>query len=637
MILEKNTDAIFSDEAIYEAISFLRSKKNACGDDGIWLRDLEDYWELNGEKIINEIRKGMYKPQIVHEKVIVRADGKHRSISLLSSVDRLLLRVLQQSLQEAFEKEFSQYSFAYQAEKGVIDAVKCAASYIQSGKEYVVELDIKDFFDNIDHERLVEILHQFIKDSKLFVLLEKYIRCTVESDFRMEKKKCGVLQGSSISPVLSNLYLHEFDCWMEQQKYAFVRFADDIRVYVPSMQEGSQVLDKVTRKLAEYKLEINNRKCGIYPAISRYYLGYYFEKRKNEILVKKFQKKQQYIYNKWNTNTLEKIGHEYHIINNGILSRRDYTLLFENPEKKIYIPVETTNAINIYSNVEISSNVLEVLCNKRLDLNIFNKYGVYQGSFYNANQRNRMKCLLKQVEIYQSNDKRLEYAKKMDMASIHNIRCNLRYYQKKKSSDVLQKAILDLGAYIKEMNETNDIDKLLLIEARARQKYYQCLNEILGEPDFYFKFRSRRPPKDEINALISFGNVYLYQKLSQIIHGTSVDIRISFVHSALKRYENLNLDIADIFKPVIVDRVIFRVINKKMITSDEHFTKENDAVFLNAEGKRIFIKELEWKMKQAVTVDGEQYTYERLLHREIHNLEQGILDNVKYKPFKYQM
>lgn len=82
MILEKNTDAIFSDEAIYEAISFLRSKKNACGDDGIWLHDLEDYWELNGEKIINEIRKGMYKPQIVHEKVIVRADGKHRSISL---------------------------------------------------------------------------------------------------------------------------------------------------------------------------------------------------------------------------------------------------------------------------------------------------------------------------------------------------------------------------------------------------------------------------------------------------------------------------------------------------------------------------------------------------------------------------
>lgn len=354
-------------------------------------------------------------------------------------------------------------------------------------------------------------------------------------------------------------------------------------------------------------------------------------------MVKKFQKKQQYIYNKWNTNTLEKIGHEYHIINNGILSRRDYTLLFENPEKKIYIPVETTSAINIYSNVEISSNVLEALCDKRLDLNIFNKYGVYQGSFYNVNQRNQMKCLLKQVEIYQNKDKRLEYAKKMDMASIHNIRCNLRYYQKKKPSDVLQKSILDLGAYIKEMNETNDIDKLLLIEARARQKYYQCFNEILGEPDFYFKFQSRRPPKDEINALISFGNVYLYQELSQIIHGTSVDIRISFVHSALKRYENLNLDIADIFKPVIVDRVIFRVINKKMITSDEHFTKENDVVFLNTEGKRIFIKELEWKMKQAVTVEGEQYTYERLLHREIHNLEQGILDNIKYKPFKYQM
>lgn len=637
MILTKSIETIFSKQQVESAIEFLRTKRNACGDDGIWLHDLEDYWDLNGEKILNEIQRGRYKPQLIHEKVIVRADGKHRSISLLSSVDRLLLRVLQQNLQEAFEKDFSKYSFAYQSGKGVIDAVKCAAAYIQSGKEYVVEIDIKDFFDNIDQEILMEILYRFIKDEKLCILLEQFIKCQIEMDFRIEKKRRGILQGSSISPVLSNLYLNEFDCWMEQQKYTFVRFADDICVYVSSMQEGNQVLDKITRKLEEYKLEINSRKQGIYPAISRYYLGYCFEKRKNEILIKKSQKKQQYLYNKWNTNTLEKIGHNYHIINNGILSRRDYTLLFENPEKKIYIPVETTNAINIYSNVEISSNVLEVLSNKRLDLNIFNKYGVYQGSFYSVNQRNRMNCLLKQVEIYQNKDKRLEYAKKMDMASIHNIRCNIRYYQKKKASSVLQDLIQILGANIKEMNESNDIDKLLLIEARARQKYYQSLNEILGDPKFCFRLRTRRPPKDEINALISFGNVYLYQKLSQIIHGTAVDIRISFVHSALKRYENLNLDIADIFKPIIVDRVIFRMINKKMISADEHFIKEKDAVLLNAEGKRIFIKELEWKMKQAVTVDGEQYTYERLLHREVHNLEQGILGNQKYKPFKYQM
>lgn len=99
---------------------------------------------------------------------------------------------------------------------------------------------------------------------------------------------------------------------------------------------------------------------------------------------------------------------------------------------------------------------------------------------------------------------------------------------------------------------------------------------------FKFTVRSRRPPKDEINAMISFGNVYLYQKIAQMIHRTSVDIRISFVHSAMKRYENLNLDLADIFKPIIVDRVIYTLINKKMIVKDKHFQKEaQGATFLN--------------------------------------------------------
>lgn len=304
----------------------------------------------------------------------------------------------------------------------------------------------------------------------------------------------------------------------------------------------------------------------------------------------------------------------------------------------MYISAETSDAINIYSNVEIDLNFLEMLYDRQLNLNIFNQYGKYIGSFYSANQKNRMRCLIEQVDVYRDLRKRLNYAKKIDMAAIHNLRCNLRYHMKHNPSDALQDAITELSNGICKINRADCIEDILMAEARCRQKYYSCFNKMITNDAFCFTVRSRRPPKDEINAMISFGNVYLYQKIAQIIRRTSLDIRVSFVHSAMQRYENLNLDIADIFKPIIVDRVICMLINKRMVTKEKHFQKEvQGAIFLNREGKEILLQELEHKMNQVMTVNGVRYTYERLIYQEIKNLESSILKKQKYKPFKYRM
>lgn len=187
------------------------------------------------------------------------------------------------------------------------------------------------------------------------------------------------------------------------------------------------------------------------------------------------------------------------------------------------------------------------------------------------------------------------------------------------------------------MKNSNSIEQVLLIEARARQRYYQCFNEMLKGRDFYFIKRTKRPPQDALNAMISFGNVWLYRKIAQMIYRTGVDIRISFVHSAMKRNENLNLDVADIFKPIIVDRVIYTLINKRMISAEKHFEKVGKGVFLNKEGKKIFLQELEYKMKQSIKVGEQKYTYEQIVFQEIRKLEKSLVYDFKYKPFKYQL
>ena len=123
-----------------------------------------------------------------------------------------------------------------------------------------------------------------------------------------------------------------------------------------------------------------------------------------------------------------------------------------------------------------------------------------------------MKSLIQQVKIYGS-DERLRYAKTMDMASLHNLRCNLKYYMKHRKSMLLKETIKYLTQEIREMNEAKTVEQILMIEARCRQKYYHCFNEMFSSNAFHFLIRTKRPPKDEVNAMISFGMYIFIRKL----------------------------------------------------------------------------------------------------------------------------
>lgn len=189
---------------------------------------------------------------------------------------------------------------------------------------------------------------------------------------------------------------------------------------------------------------------------------------------------------------------------------------------------------------------------------------------------------------------------------------------------------------IVQINEASSVDEMMLIEARARQEYFRCWDIIIGQNDFVFDKRTRRPPQNPLNAMISFGNVFLYRRIASEIHKTALDIQIGILHAANNRSDSLNLDISELFKPIIVDRTIFTVIHNREIQKDQHFEKIDDnAVYLNTEGKRIFIKALERKIYQTITVKGETMTYDSLIRKEIQNLYKGIVFGVKYKPYKY--
>ncbi len=631
-------ETIFSENNVKVALEHLRGKNDGAGIDGVKLSELDEFWNVNHVEILESIRQKTYEPGIVQNVEIIAPNGKRRIISKIISVDRLILRCVTQELRKQLEPGFSVNSFAYQEGKGTLEAAKKVVEYLNMGYEWCAEIDVMNYFDNIEQERMLSLLHKYVDDESVFLLLERYVRCYVSCDGRMEQKLRGVLQGSPLSPLLSNLYLDEFDKKMDEMGARYCRFADNINIYTRSIEEANEMYQKVVALLAEYGLPINREKSGVFYGARRKYLGFYFERNgKNGYLAKRNLKNVNH-YNYWHPTTIQRIDRNYHIINDGILSRKDFTLLFENEEGKKYLPVETMGSLNVYSNVTFSSSFFEYANQKGLKVAMYDKYGRFVGNFISAKHGSTGTTVLRQATLYNDEAKRLQVAKTIIMASVHNMRSNLRYYYKKIGSGALKQGVEQMSENRKRMNEVGNISELLMLEARNRQQYYQCFNEILRSQEFRFEKRTKRPPRDPLNAMLSFGNVCLYQRIATELYKRQLDIRIGFLHATNNRAQSLNLDIAELFKPIIVDRTIFTLLNKGMIhpVSDFEFD-EGKGVYLNVHGKRVFLQEYENKLYQKVAQGETKVTYDTLIRQETRKIFRLIHYGEAYKPFKYTL
>lgn len=617
------------------ALEHLEQKKDTCGIDGMHMAEFKEFWYMNYKRIEDELKQGTYTPGIVKNYEIINGSGKRRTVSNYNFVDRFITRLLAQKLKRYIEPLFYENSCAYQDNKGILTAVMKVKEYVEAGNTILVEIDIRNYFDMISLEKMLSLIKEYITEESLVGLIGKYLYCKVDNDEYITEKKVGLIQGNSISPILSNLYLHSLDKYMQEQGCNWMRFADNIYVLAKDNDEAVTIYNNLCEILkSEYELDINEKKSGIHDIFNCIILGYTFYRKKGQIDIRRRQYITANTFQNWHRCKVEKINREYHLIGDGILNKKDYALLFENEEEKHHIPVEIVDNLNLYSEVTISSSVLRTLGNNRIALSVFDKYGNLLGHYMPESLGSYSAYLLKQVEVYIDESRRLSLAKSMEIAGLHNMRANLRYYQKKKRN--LQESIAYLSESIKKINEEKTVDGLLLIEARARQKYYAAFNGIIQSDFFRFDTRSKRPPKDAINALISFGNTLLYNQFLQIIWKTALDPRIGVVHATNRRAHSLNLDFADIYKPIISDRVIFSVLNCQQLHAKEHFEgNAEEGVFLNKMGKRIFLEEFNKKLDSKIVVNEKSISYRQLMIDEVRHFQKGIIGEEKYKPYKY--
>ena len=282
--------------------------------------------------------------------------------------------------------------------------------------------------------------------------------------------------------------------------------------------------------------------------------------------------------------------------------------------------------------VSINTKLLDFLSQNNIIVHFFNYYDGYSGTYYPKNQYNSGKLLLKQVSKFENN--RLEIAKSIVKGIGINIREVLYHYYKHNKKEV--KGTIDWikNTFFDRVDKSTDIKVLMCVEGELWEKFYREFKNFLPE-DFIMNKRVKRPPDNPINALVSFGNSLLYTKTISAIYRTHLDQRISYLHEPSEGRFSLSLDISEVFKPVLVYRTIFDLVNNKKIQVSKHFEKKVNYCLLNEEGRNIFISAFEDRI-ESVFIHPKlkrKVSYRTAIKLDCYKLIKYIMEDKEFVPF----
>ena len=321
----------------------------------------------------------------------------------------------------------------------------------------------------------------------------------------------------------------------------------------------------------------------------------------------------------------------HHIFADGELSRNEGTLRIDTLDGETeYLPVESVDTLYLHGQIDFNTRALGLLNDHGVPVHVFGWKDYYRGSYLPKREQVSGNTVVEQVRAYDDTDRRLRIAHDIIAASIHNMRANIQYYDGRKED--FASAVDRLEEQKARVEDTTEIDELRGIEATARKIYYRCFDRILRDP-FELTKREYNPPTNEANALISFLNSMVYTTCVSAIRKTALDPTIGFVHEPGERRFTLSLDIADIFKPILADRVLFRLVNRQQIGIDD-FESELEGCLLTEDGRAAVLEAFEETLDRTVEHPRleRNVSYKTLVRTDVYSLKKHILTGEPYRP-----
>lgn len=321
----------------------------------------------------------------------------------------------------------------------------------------------------------------------------------------------------------------------------------------------------------------------------------------------------------------------HHIFADGTLSRNEGTLRIDTADGNLkFLPIESIDALYLHGQIDFNTRALGLLNDHGVPMHVFGWKDYYKGTYLPKRGQTSGNTVVEQVRAYDTLDRRLPIAQQIIQASIYNMRANIQYYNERRGD--FAESLDRLDDQRARAGETTDINELRGVEATARKVYYRCFDAILRDP-FELTKREYNPPSNETNALISFLNGMVYTAAVSAIRKTALDPTIGFVHEPGERRFTLSLDIADIFKPILADRLIFRLVNRQQIQFSD-FESDLGGCLLTEQGRGTVLEAYEELLAETVhhpRLD-RHVSYKTLIQTDVYSLKKHILTGEEYRP-----
>ena len=674
-------DQCIGEGALAEAWAKVLANRGCPGVDGI---SVDTYRECALSRLATlrtDVLRGRYRPQPLLGTSIAKPGGGLRRLAIPAVQDRVLQTAVAQLLTRLLDPEFDDASFAYRFGRSVQQAIARVRDCRDQGLRWVVDADIRDFFDCIDHSTLLSALRRRLPDDSLTVILAQWLAAPVRVDEQLQPRRRGVPQGSPISPILANFYLHPLDCALSAAGHTVVRYADDFLILCRSRLEAESAQTLARAILDTRKLELNEEKSRIthFQAGFRF-LGIRFEGEKmtpvdpeaapwllrtaapepghldsaaretrpgpqstTEMDISGDEPVELLDPDSVRLDELEETADEalprsVYITTQGVrLCRQAGRLVVSRGQDAIArIPLQQLDQIVVHGNAMVSTALIRHCRENRVGLTFADANGI-RPALLDAAPETSMSMLKAQVRRSDDVEFGLEIARSCIQGKLHNCRVLLRRFARRNSPDRVARAISILSRTLVGLPRCKDLNTLRGHEGRAARAYFAALRSLIP-PDWGFDGRNRLPPLDPVNALFSYG----YAVLSHTLHSTLLTARLhpgfGHLHAQVEGRPSLVCDLMEEFRPLAVDLVVLTLIRRHSLNPREDFElpRDGDACCrILPAAKQLLIARLEARFAAPVAcAEGDGKTnLHRLLRRQAARYAAALAGTQGYQSY----
>ena len=624
---------ISSTELLLEQAAKLAREPFPPGFDDMTAETAERWMRCNAEQVSRALREGRFRPQPALSVQAEKKQGHYQRQTRLTALDTVVQRCAAAVLCEErglFSARTSGRSFPVQARR---QALECFCGY-GSEHEYACVLTLTDPCSRMSHDVFEEQLPLLTEDPKVRQLILRFLKTPVWDEERLCPTERGLLPGMPLSELLSRLYLYPAEAALTEQNLPYLRYGEELILFSGAYHTILGAADLVT-EILEDRLNLGEVTRQLDAPAELICLGHRFQAQPDGRVRIASSLLPETTYTHWQESRPSNDRRTVDILSSGRLCRKDGSLVFVSNETETELPVLSLDIINLHSNVQLETGALAKALDHGTILNLFHPDGALAGQFVPDGPLRAPRVTFDQLGAYYDEPHRLQLARLFVLASIHNLRLNIRYYIRQQGRTACQAELDTINELARRIKQAQAYQELLLLEGQVRMHYYNCYDHFLTADGFVFEKRSRRPAHNRVNAMLNFGNTVLSSIFSHLIQTTPLDVRVGFLHATSgRRKQSLNLDLAEIMKPLVVDRTMFAMINRRAIQPHHFRTDGEGGVLLNEEGKRLYLSALYDKLDTIVTVRDKKLSYRQIMSAEVYKLVRHFRDGERYVPFK---